>query len=135
MIEIQIAYEGSLRTGCEHGPSSARLLTDAPVDNCGRGESFSPTDLLATALGACMTTVMGIRAEAEGWSLEGTRVRVEKHMSTAPRRVSRLVVELDLPARLDEAARTALERVAWACPVTQSLHPEIELDVRFSYGA
>ena len=134
MVEIEIIYQGSLRTSCDHGPSSAQLHTDAPVDNHGRGESFSPTDLLATALGACMTTVMGIRAEAEGWSIEGTRVRVEKHMASAPRRVSRLVVEIGLPSSLDEAARTTLERVAWACPVKQSLCPNLELDVRFSYA-
>ena len=94
---------------------------------------MSPTDLLATATGACMTTVMGIRAEAEGWPLAGTRVRVEKHMTQAPRRVGRLVVELDMPAALGDEARASLERVALACPVAQSLHPDVELDVRFRY--
>lgn len=135
MVEIEIRYEGALRSVCEHGPSSTRIVTDAPVDNHGRGESFSPTDLLATALGSCMLTVMGIRAESEGWSLDGARVRVEKHMATAPRRVGRLVVEIDLPSALDDAARTTLERVAHACPVLHSLHPQVELDVRFRYVA
>ena len=133
MVEIEVVYEGELRTTCRHGPSGASLYTDAPVDNHGRGEAFSPTDLLATATGACMTTVLGIRAEAEGWPLAGTRVRVEKHMTQAPRRVGRLVVELDMPAALGEEARASLERVALACPVAQSLHPDVELDVRFRY--
>ena len=83
MVEIEVAYEGELRTTCRHGPSGASLHTDAPVDNHGRGEAFSPTDLLATATGACMTTVMGIRAQAEGWPLGGTRVRVELPRVTA----------------------------------------------------
>jgi len=135
MVEIGIRYEGSLRTLCVHRPSAVELTTDAPVDNQGRGESFSPTDLLATALGSCMLTTMAIRAEAEGWPLTGARVRVEKHMVASPRRVGRLVVELDLPASLDAAARTTLERIAWACPVKQSLHPDVELDVRFRYTA
>lgn len=134
MVEIGVSYEGSLRTRCVHGPSAVELATDAPVDNQGRGESFSPTDLLATALGSCMLTTMAIRAEAEGWSLAGARVRVEKHMAAAPRRVGRLVVEIDLPAALDQPARTTLERVAWACPVKPSLHPDVELDVRFRYA-
>ena len=135
MVEIGIVYEGSLRTTCEHGPSSARIHTDAPVDNQGRGEAFSPTDLLATALGSCMLTVMGIRAESEGWPLQGARVRVEKEMASAPRRVSRLVVDFSMPGELEEAARQTLERVAWACPVKASLHPDVELDVRFRYTA
>ena len=133
MVEIGIVYEGSLRTSCEHVPSAARLLTDAPVDNQGRGEAFSPTDLLATALGSCMLTTMGIRAQNEGWVLDGARVRVEKHMESAPRRVGRLVVEIELPAALEAPMRTTLERVAWGCPVKQSLHPDVELDVRFRY--
>jgi putative redox protein len=134
MVEIGIVYEGELRTACEHAPSSARLVTDAPVDNRGRGESFSPTDLLATALASCMATTMGIRAEDEGWPLAGSRVRIEKHMAPDPRRVSRLVVELELPAALDAAARSTLEHIAWNCPVKQSIHPDIELDVRFGYS-
>lgn len=135
MVEIGIVYEGSLRTTCEHGPSSGRIQTDAPVDNQGRGEAFSPTDLLAAALGSCMLTVMGIRARNEGWPLEGARVRVVKQMASAPRRVSRLVVEFSMPGLLDEASRQTLERVAWACPVKQSLHPSVELDVSFRYTA
>jgi len=133
MVEIGVVYEGGLRTMCEHAPSLARIHTDAPVDNRGRGESFSPTDLLATALASCMATTMGIRADDERWPFAGVRVRIEKHMEASPRRVSRLVVELELPAALDEAARAILEEIAWGCPVKQSIHPDIELDLRFRY--
>jgi putative redox protein len=134
MVEIDVVYEGGLRTACAHGPSGTRLMTDAPVDNRGRGESFSPTDLLATALASCMVTTMGIRAEDEGWPFDATRARIEKHMAGGPRRVVRLVVALTLPAALDETARATLEAIAWACPVKQSIHPAIELDVRFHYA-
>jgi putative redox protein len=134
MVEIQIRYEGDLHTTCSHGPSGRTLETDAPKDNEGRGESFSPTDLLATALGSCMLTVMGIYARRKGWKLEGARARVEKHMATAPvRRIGRLVVELDMPP-LPEDARGPLERAAHTCPVHQSLHPDVELDVRFRWS-
>ncbi len=133
MVEIATAYEGELRTTCEHAPSGTRLQTDAPVDNRGRGESFSPTDLLATALASCMVTTMGIRAEDEGWPFAGTRARIEKHMAADPRRVSKLVVELALPVALDAAARETLEHIAWTCPVKQSIHADIELDLRFDY--
>ncbi len=133
MVEIHTTYEGGLRTACDHAPSGTRLHTDAPVDNRGRGESFSPTDLLATALASCMVTTMGIRAEDEGWPFAGTRARTEKHMAAGPRRVVKLVVELDLPAALDVKTRETLEAIAWACPVKQSIHPDIELDVRFAY--
>lgn len=134
MVEIGVVYEGGLRTLCEHAPSGAQLHTDAPVDNRGRGESFSPTDLLATALASCMATTMGIKAQDEGWPFDGTRVRIEKHMAAEPRRVSRLVVELEMPGGLSETARTVLEKVAWGCPVKESIHPGIELEVRFGYS-
>jgi putative redox protein len=134
VVEIQIHYEGDLHTRCTHGPSGRSLETDAPKDNEGRGESFSPTDLLATALGSCMLTVMGIYARRKGWKLDGARARVEKHMATAPvRRIGRLVVELDMPP-LPEESRAQLERVAHTCPVHQSLHPDVELDVRFRWS-
>ena len=97
MVKIDVAYEGDLHTTCRHGPSGRELETDAPVDNQGRGESFSPTDLLATALGTCTLTVMGIVARREGWKLEGARSRVEKHMVADPvRRVGRLVLHFEL---------------------------------------
>jgi putative redox protein len=134
MVEIQVLYEGDLHTRCSHGPSGRTLETDAPKDNEGRGESFSPTDLLATALGSCMLTVMGILARRKGWKLDGARARVEKHMVAAPvRRIGKLVVELDLPA-VPEDARAPLERAAHTCPVHKSLHPDVEVDLRFRWA-
>jgi len=132
MVRIDIVYEGELHTEARHEPSGARVVTDAPVDNRGRGEAFSPTDLLAAALGACMTTIMGITARDRGWSIEGARVRVEKHMVQAPvRRVGRLRVELSLPRSLDAEQLAVLESAARGCPVCRSLSPEVELDVEF----
>jgi putative redox protein len=134
MVEIQVRYEGELHTSCSHGPSGRSLETDAPKDNEGRGESFSPTDLLATALGSCMLTVMGILARRKGWKLEGARARVEKHMVAAPeRRIGKLVVEFDMP-ELPEEARVPLERAAHSCPVHKSLHPDVEVDLRFRWA-
>ena len=136
MVEVTIDYEGGLHTRAVHGPAATTLHTDAPVDNQGRGENFSPTDLLAAALGSCMLTVMGILAQRHGWGLEGTRVRVEKHMQTEPaRRVGRLVVDLNFPAGIPESARPMLLRAAETCPVKRSLHEEIEIEERVHWGA
>jgi putative redox protein len=135
MVEIEVAYEGDLHTCCKHGPSERELETDAPVDNQGRGESFSPTDLLATALGSCALTTMGIVAQREGWNLEGARATVEKHMVTDPvRRVGRLVVHFELPAGLDPAAHEKLEHTAHSCPVKQSIHADVETEFSFRWG-
>ena len=134
MVEIDVVYEGDLHTRCTHGPSGTRLETDAPKDNEGRGESFSPTDLLATALGSCMLTVMGIVARRHGWKLDGATAHVEKHMVAAPvRRVGRLAVELRMPSVPSEA-RAVLERAAHTCPVHQSLHPDVAVDLRWSWA-
>ncbi|MAJ59498.1 MAG: osmotically inducible protein OsmC [bacterium TMED88] len=131
MVEIEAQYEGGLHTRSVHGPSGAELQTDAPLDNQGRGEAFSPTDLVASALGACMLTVMGIVADRHGWTLAGTRIRVEKHMVTEPlRRIGRLVVELTWAPGIPDSARGPLIRAAETCPVLESLHPEIEVDLK-----
>ena len=136
MVSIDVTYEGDLHTTSRHGPSGRELGTDAPKDNEGRGESFSPTDLLATALGSCMLTVMGITARRHGWPLDGARAHVEKHMATDPvRRVGRLVVRFAMPPALPEASRPVLERAALSCPVHRSLHPDVEIDVAFDYEA
>lgn len=135
-VEVTIAYQGELRCEAVHGPSGVRLHTDAPVDNHGRGESFSPTDLVATALGACVLTILGIQAEKHGLDLSGARVTVEKHMSAdLPRRIARLPVRVSVPLDFDERVRTVLERAAHTCPVHQSLHPEIDKPIRFLWGA
>lgn len=134
MVEIDVVYEGDLHTEARHGPSGNTLTTDAPKDNEGRGESFSPTDLVATALGTCMITIMGIAARRKDLALEGGRVRVQKLMTTDPvRRIGKLAVVFDLPAGLSDADRGVLERAALACPVHKSLHPDIEIPVTFNY--
>jgi putative redox protein len=137
VVDIYLEYQGDLQCRAVHGPSSAVLVTDAPVDNQGRGESFSPTDLVATGLGACMATVMGIRARKHGYALEGTRVHVKKTMTAAkPRRISELAVEITVPksATLSVAGdRTALEQEAHQCPVRLSLLDAIAVPVRFDW--
>jgi putative redox protein len=133
MVRIEVDYEGELHTTCRHGPSGASLATDAPKDNEGRGESFSPTDLVATALGSCMLTVMGISARRRGWGLEGASAAVEKHMGSSPRRVGRLVVRIAMPSGLPAEARSVLEQAARTCPVAESLHPGVEVDLVFSW--
>jgi putative redox protein len=140
MVEIYVRYEGSLHCVARHGPSGATLASDAPVDNHGRGESFSPTDLLATALGTCMLTVMGILAQRRGWDIDGTTTHVIKEMTASPpRRVERLRVTLDMPepaaSQLNEEARRELEHAAHTCPVRLSLHPQIEVPVQFRWAS
>ena len=136
MVEMTVEYEGELRCTGQHGPSGTRVVTDAPVDNHGRGQSFSPTDLLATSLGACMLTIMGIRAAREGWDVAGTRARVVKHMVADPRRrVGRLEVSVSVPVELDASARDALREAALSCPVFESLHPAIDVPVHFEWGS
>jgi len=136
MVEIQIRYEGGLRTRAVHGPSANALLTDAPLDNHGKGESFSPTDLVATALGSCMLTTMGIVAERHAWDISGSRARVEKSMVADPvRRIGKLEVWLQMAGEHDERARTTLERTALTCPVHKSLDSAVEIPVHFEWGA
>jgi putative redox protein len=137
-VEINIVYDGGLRCTATHGPSKVTLQTDAPADNAGRGESFSPTDLVATGLGCCVMTIMGILADRAKLDIAGTRVHVEKHMSTeAPRRIARLPVTVTVPASkaaaLSENDRTRLENGARHCPVHHSLHPDIDAPITFVY--
>jgi uncharacterized OsmC-like protein len=128
MVEIKIDYQGDLHCSALHMPSGTTLETDAPVDNNGRGESFSPTDLVATGLGVCMATVMGIVAKRKEIPLEGLKVAVRKHMSTdTPRRISKLEVDLDMPLPGDHPERRLLESTGNGCPVHHSLHPDIEV--------
>jgi putative redox protein len=138
-VEIDVVYEGQLRCRATHGPSKTELTTDAPVDNHGRGESFSPTDLVATALGACMTTIMGIVADRNKLDISGTAVHVVKEMIQAPeRRIGTLCVTIRIPA--DKAAvltaddRKKLELAALHCPVHKSLHPDIQTPIEFKYS-
>lgn len=130
MVKITAVYAGDLHTTATHGPSGATLETDAPVDNQGRGESFSPTDLVATALGTCVLTTMGILAKRLGVDLKGARVEVGKEMTaTAPRKIARLAVDLWMPIAKAEDPQGQLERAAHACPVHRSLHPEVDAPI------
>ena len=136
MVKIEIEYQGQLHTQAVHGPSGTRLITDAPVDNGGKGEAFSPTDLVATALGTCMVTTMGIFAARHEIDLRGTRVTVSKEMVQQPvRRIGKLQVDIHLPLAADHPHRRALENAALACPVHQSLHPDVLIPVGFHYRA
>jgi putative redox protein len=135
MVSVDIAYDGDLRCTATHGPSGNTLLTDAPVDNQGKGESFSPTDLVATALGTCVATIMGIVARNSGIDISGTTVHVEKEMSAEPpRRIARLPVQVCVPRELPDADRKRLENGAHHCPVHKSIHPQIEAPISFTYG-
>ena len=135
-VQIEMTYDGQLRTTAKHGPSSNTLITDAPVDNHGRGESFSPTDLVATALGTCMATVMGILAERHAIDLRGMRLTVKKEMITAPvRRIGRLTTENHVPLPANHPHREMLERSVHSCPVHASLHPDVEKPVTFHWQA
>ena len=134
MIPQTSVYLGELRCKAKHGPSGVELVTDAPTDNQGRGESFSPTDLVVTALATCKLTTMDMVARRDGVKLLGAKVYAEKHMSTdAPRRIVSIIVKIDLPAGIPRQYRGKLENTARACPVAKSLHPDIALDVTFSY--
>ena len=135
MVEMRLYYEGGLHTRAQHGPSGATLATDAPVDNRGKGEAFSPTDLLATSLASCMLTTMAIRGESDGWRIDGATARVEKHMALEPRRrIGRVVVELGMPAGVPAPARGPLEQAARGCPVASSLGPQVEIDLSIRWG-
>jgi uncharacterized OsmC-like protein len=129
----QIIYKGGLRTSAIHLQSNSEIETDAPSDNQGKGERFSPTDLMATALGTCMITTMGIKANSMNIVLDGTRVDVTKIMVSDPRRIGKLIAHVYLPAHLnlDDKQKEILERTARTCPVERSLHPDIELDMAF----
>jgi len=135
MVNISIRYEGGLHCEATHGPSGKTLATDAPVDNHGRGESFSPTDLVATALGTCMATLMGIAAERHQIDLRGMQITVGKEMSAdTPRRIARLTTVIEVPLPADHPQRALLENAARTCPVHQSLHPDIAKPLEFRWN-
>ena len=127
-----VVYNGGLRTTCTHIKSGNSFETDAPVDNNGKGERFSPTDLLATSLGTCMLTVMGIRARKAGFDLDGVKIEVEKIMKADPRRVGGINLSYHFPNNLkavDENTKILLKKIAQACPVMLSIHPDIQVNV------
>ena len=128
-----VTYLGELRTECTHLKSGNTFITDAPTDNQGKGEAFSPTDTVATGLGACMITVMGIKARDLEVQLTGSRVEVTKHMSASPRRISQIDLVLYLPKAVSDKDRVILENTGRTCPVAMSLHPDIEQLVDFRW--
>ena len=135
-VEIDVTYEGDLHCTAAHGPSKQRLMTDAPVDNGGRGEAFSPTDLVATGLGTCAVTIMGLVAKRQGWNVVGARIHVVKEMTAAgTRRIASLKATVTLPptARLSDDDRKRLEQAVKSCPVKQSLHPDVQVTMEFIY--
>src|SRR5260370_10113635 len=134
MVKIEIEYTGNLHSEAIHTQSGTGLQTDAPLDNGGKGESFSPTDLVATALGTCMTTTMDIYAKRNGFSIDGTKATVVKHMASEPvRRIGKLEVVITVPLPPDHPQRALLEQVALNCPVQRSLTPYMQIPVSFSW--
>lgn len=134
-MTAQIIYQGDLRTTAIHLQSGTSISTDAPTDNQGKGECFSPTDLVATALATCMITTMGIKARTMDIQLDGTKADVTKIMASDPRRISEIVVHLFFPSslNLDEKQKEILERTARTCPVERTLHPDVKLDLKFNW--
>lgn len=134
MATVQTKYLGQLRTESVHLQSGNKLLTDAPTDNCGRGEAFSPTDLLATAFGACVFTIIGIAAQTHGFSVDGAEVSTTKVMGTDPRRVVELISEFTFPPNNYSAKhKKIIELAIKECPVHNSLHPDIKKTITFKY--
>jgi uncharacterized OsmC-like protein len=130
----KVTYLGNLRAESTHLKSGNSFLTDAPTDNNGKGEAFSPTDTVATGLASCMMTVMGIKAQDMDIDMTGTTAQVTKIMAINPRRISKIEVILDFPFEVDEKTRKIFENIAFTCPVYYSLHPDIEKDIRFNWN-
>lgn len=129
----KVIYLGELRTQSVHLASGSEIISDAPVDNNGKGEAFSPTDLLANSLATCMFTIMGIKAAGMAIALEGSTAEVIKEMQSEPRKISKIKIVFHMNTQLDEKQQTILERVALSCPVYLSLHPDIEKDITFNW--
>jgi uncharacterized OsmC-like protein len=129
----KVIYKGDLRTECEHIQSNNKFITDAPVDNNGKGEAFSPTDTVATALASCMLTIMGIKAIEHDLDIKGTFAEVTKHMEANPRRISKIDVLVNVKGELTDRDKSLLENSARTCPVIHSIHPDIIKNITFSY--
>jgi putative redox protein len=135
MVTTTIAYQGDLHCEATHSPSGGVIATDAPLDNQGKGEAFSPTDLVGAALGSCMLTVMGIFARNHGIEMTGASASVEKEMATSgTRRIARLTVVIAMPSGIGAEDRKRLENAAYTCPVHKSLHPDIDMPIIFNWG-
>ena len=129
----KVYYEGNLRTRCIHLKSGNEIITDAPIDNSGKGEAFSPTDTVATALASCMITVMGIKAVQLGISFINVTADVQKTMSKNPRRISKISIVINLPLDLVKKYKMTLEKVGNTCPVHNSLDPKLIIDINYNW--
>lgn len=132
-ITSKVIYKGELRTESTHIGSGEKIITDAPLDNNGKGQAFSPTDMVANSLATCMLTIMGIKARDMQIDLEGTSAEVTKIMVSEPRRISEIRVVFTIKTKVDQKTKTILERAAMTCPVYYSLHPDIKKEVEFKY--
>ena len=133
MATIQTTYLGGLRTEATHLQSGTKIITDAPTDNQGKGEAFSPTDLLAESLAGCMLTTMAIAARTHGISMDDTQCEVTKVMAPNPRRVAEVIIKLKFPKEYNDKEKKILEAAAWGCPVAVSLHPDLKKTVDFGW--
>ncbi len=129
----KVTYTGDLRTKSVHLQSGSEIITDAPTDNNGKGEAFSPTDMVANSLATCMLTIMGIKANSMDINFEGSTALVTKIMKPEPRMISKIIVEFDMKLNADEKTKTILERAALTCPVYLSLHPDIQKEISFRW--
>lgn len=134
MVKSTTVYTGGLHCEAVHEPSGARIATDAPADNHGKGEAFSPTDLVGAAMAACMSTIMGIVAERHDIDLKGMSIEVQKHMNADPRRIGKLEVTITVPLPADTPYKSMLEAAALNCPVKKSLHPDIEIPITWVWA-
>lgn len=133
MATIETVYLGGLRTEATHVQSGTKIITDAPTDNQGKGEAFSPTDLLSASLASCMLTIMGIKARTNGIDIDGTTCSITKIMAADPRRVAEIVIKFKFPKAYDEKDRLLLERSALTCPVYYSVHEDLKKTVDFGW--
>ncbi len=133
MVKCMMTYVGGLHTELAHGPSGATVSTDAPVDNHGKGEAFSPTDLMCSAMAACMATIMGIYAEEHALNLTGMTIEVSKVMSANPRRIARIETTITIPLPADTPHKEALEQCALGSPAMRSFHPDIEVPITWNW--
>lgn len=134
METIRTIYEGNLRTSAIHVQSASKIITDAPLDNQGKGEAFSPTDLLSASLGSCMITIMGIYARKNNLNVDGIKAKITKIMAQNPRRVAEVVIDFEMPKNnFTEEQKKSLEEAALNCPVAKSIHPELIQTINFNY--
>lgn len=133
-VECKMTYQGGLHTELQHGPSGATVCTDAPVDNHGKGESFSPTDLMCSAMAGCMATIMGIYAEEQGLDLTGMTITVSKVMNANPRRIARIETCITVPLPADNPHKEALLQCCLGSPAMRSFHPDIEVPITWKWN-